>query len=292
MLYDIGLTIAYDYDPPSGAGRHILRLMPAHLPGRQRLIAGRLAVEPAPDERHEGRDFWGNATTELVYRSPQAGERFRLTARVDCTAAAPGLDLSPPLDRLGQELAGIRSLGPEAPQHFLGASLRVAPWAEATAYARAQAAGGVTVLGLVDTLGRALHRDLRFDAEATDVDTDPREAFARRHGVCQDFSQIMIACLRGLGVPAGYVSGFLRTDPPPGQPRLAGADAMHAWVRAWCGLEAGWIDYDPTNALMVATDHITVGFGRDYEDVAPVRGVLRVAGSQTSRQEVDVIPLG
>ena len=89
---------------------------------------------------------------------------------------------------------------------------------------------------------------MNFDPEATTVDTPPAEAFARRHGVCQDFAQVMIACLRGVGVPAGYVSGFLRTDPPPGQPRLEGADAMHAWVRAWCGWQAGWIEYDPTNA--------------------------------------------
>lgn len=291
MLYDIGLTIAYEYDPPASAGRQLLRLMPANLPGRQRLIAGRLAVQPAPDERREGHDFWGNAVTEIVLRGGHAEEGFRLTARVDCTAAAPGLDLSPPLDRLAAEVAEAKSLAPGAPQHFLGRSPRLAPWAEATAYARAQVVPGMTAQAVVEAVGQALHRDLRFDAEATTVETSPEEAFARRHGVCQDFTQVMIACLRGLGVPAGYVSGFLRTTPPPGRERLAGADAMHAWVRAWCGVEAGWIDYDPTNAVMAATDHVVVAVGRDYEDVAPVRGVLRAAGGQASRQEVDVVPL-
>jgi transglutaminase-like putative cysteine protease len=292
MLYDIGLTIDYSYDPPSGAGRHLLRLMPATLPGRQRLIAGRLSIEPAPHERRDRRDFWGNAVTEVAFRGGHKRERFRLTARVDCTAEAPELDLSPPLDRLTKELTEVRSLGPEVPHHFLGPSGRVRPWAEATDYTRAQLDAGMTTLAVVEALGQALYRDMRFDTEATTVDTDPAEAFERRHGVCQDFSQIMIACLRGIGVPAGYVSGFLRTTPPKGSERLAGADAMHAWVRAWCGIEAGWVAYDPTNAVMAATDHVVVATGRDYEDVAPVRGVLRIAAAARTRQEVDVIPLG
>lgn len=292
MLYDIGLSIEYAYNPPSGPGRHLLRLMPATLPGRQRLIAGRLSIEPAPQERRDGRDFWGNAVTEVAFRGGHAHERFRLTARVDCTAEAPELDLSPPLDRLTKELAEVRSLGPAAPHHFLGPSGRVRPWAGATDYARVQLEPGMTTLAVVEAVGAALYRDIRFDAEATTVDTDPAEAFQRRHGVCQDFSQIMIACLRGIGVPAGYVSGFLRTMPPKGSDRLAGADAMHAWVRAWCGIEAGWVSYDPTNAVMVATDHVVVAIGRDYEDVAPVRGVLRIATAARTRQEVDVIPLG
>jgi transglutaminase-like putative cysteine protease len=101
----------------------------------------------------------------------------------------------------------------------------------------------------------------------------------------------MIACLRGVGVPAGYVSGFLRTNPPPGKPRLEGADAMHAWVRAWCGWESGWVEYDPTNALVVGADHVEIARGRDYGDVAPVVGVLRSAGSQTTEQAVDVLPV-
>ena len=122
------------------------------------------------------------------------------------------------------------------------------------------------------------------------VDTPAIDAFERRHGVCQDFSHIMIACLRSIGIPAGYVSGFLRTIPPEGQQRLEGADAMHAWVRAWCGIESGWIEYDPTNALRVGQDHIVVARGRDYGDTAPVKGVLRTAGTQTTGHKVDVIP--
>ena len=291
MLYDVALTINYFYQQPSGMGRNLLRLMPRTLHGRQRLIAGQLATEPAPEERREAVDFFGNAMLEVAFRTAHDTESFRLQARVECFAASPVLDLSPPLVGLADEISDVRDLGGNAPHHFLGDSGRVRVRPEMTAYARDHMQSGMTVLGLVQTLGAALYRDMRFDAEATKVDTDPAEAFKQRHGVCQDFSQIMIAALRGLGVPAGYVSGFLRTTPPAGQPRLAGADAMHAWVRVWCGVEMGWVEYDPTNAVMVAGDHIVVAIGRDYDDVAPVTGILRMTGRQRTEHKVDVLPL-
>ena len=132
---------------------------------------------------------------------------------------------------------------------------------------------------------------MAYEPGSTSVTTTASEAFAAKRGVCQDMSHIMIGALRALGIPAGYVSGFLRTTPPPGRPRLEGADAMHAWVRAWCGHAAGWLDFDPTNNSIAGTDHIEMAWGRDYGDVAPVKGVLRITGGQTSRQAVDVIPL-
>ena len=141
------------------------------------------------------------------------------------------------------------------------------------------------------TVGAALNRDMSFDAKATSVETSHEEAFEARHGVCQDFSHVMIAALRSVGIPAGYVSGFLRTRPPEGRPRLSGADAMHAWVRAWCGPALGWVEYDPTNAVDAGEDHVVVAYGRDYSDVSPVKGVLKSATAQESRQAVDVIPL-
>ena len=150
----------------------------------------------------------------------------------------------------------------------------------------------MTTLAIVRALSDALHRHMAFDAEATTVDTAPAEAFRERRGVCQDFTHIMIAGLRGIGIPARYVSGVLRTDPPPGGERLEGADAMHAWVSAWCGNETGWVEFDPTNAVAAGSDHIVIGYGRDYSDVAPVRGVLRSSGAQKSSQAVDVTPAG
>ena len=291
MRYDIGLRITYSYDSPAATGRHLLRVMPAHLPGEQQLITGCLDIEPRVTERSDRTDFFGNGTVEVAHRSAHAEIEFRVRARVERLARAPEFDISPTLDRLAHEIAGQQSLDPASPHHCLGPSARVRLDPALTGYGRDQVHAGMSTLEAVRAIGLALNRDMRFDPEATTVDTPAEEAFANRHGVCQDFTHVMIASLRGLGVPAGYVSGYLRTRPPEGRPRLEGADAMHAWVRAWCGVETGWVEYDPTNALMVGAEHIVIARGRDYSDVAPVKGILRTAGSQTTEQHVDVIPL-
>lgn len=292
MLYDIRLRITYDYAAPAATGRHLLRLMPAEIPGLQRHQTGLVSVTPRPAERAERRDFFGNAVTEVVFREHHDEIVFGLAARVERLAEPPSLDISPDFGGLAREIAGYRALDASAPHHFLGPSPRIAPVSEITAYARDQIDPGATVFEAVQAVGLALHRDMTFDGEATTVDTTPPEAFAQRHGVCQDFAQIMIAGLRGVGIPAGYVSGFLRTIAPKGRPRLEGADAMHAWVQAWCGREAGWVEFDPTNATIVGVDHVVAARGRDYGDVAPVMGILRIAGGQKTDHAVDVIPLG
>ncbi len=291
MIYDIGMTIAYEYDRPAVAGRHLLRLMPADVPGVQRRVTGILTVLPEPAERWHFTDFFGNGAVEVAFRAEHDEILFRVAARVEVLAQPATLDMSPPFERLRDEILDYRALDGEAPHHFLGPSPRTAPTPEMTAYAREQLRPGMTAAGAVEAIGLALHRDMKFDPDATTVDTPPAEAFARRRGVCQDFAQVMIAALRGIGIPAGYVSGFLRTEPPKGRPRLEGADAMHAWVRAWCGWDAGWIEFDPTNAIRAGTDHILVAHGRDYGDVSPVRGVLRIVGGQKTEQAVDVVPV-
>jgi len=291
MIYDIGMTIAYEYARPAIAGRHLLRLLPADLPHLQRRMTGSLSIVPEPGERRQLVDFFGNVGVEVAFREAHDEILFRVAARVERIGEQPRLDISPDIAWLGDEIADDRSLGPDAPHHFVGSSPRISPTPDMTAYAREQLLSGMTVADAVRTIGLALYRDMRFDPEATTVETPPSEAFARRHGVCQDFAQVMIACLRGVGVPAGYVSGFLRTNPPPGMPRLEGADAMHAWVRAWCGWEAGWVEFDPTNAVVVGTDHVLVAHGRDYGDVSPVKGILRIAGEQTSEHAVDMVPV-
>ncbi|MEM5582787.1 transglutaminase family protein [Roseibium sp. AS2] len=290
MLYDLNLEITYEYASPANAGLHALRLMPGTLPGQQKLLSGQIRLVPDPSELFERIDFFGNAVTDVAYRKPHSELCFKLTARVDRVAAAEEFDISPPLTALPRELGCIQSLGPLAPVHFLGPSPRLPIDPAFAVYAREQVTPDRSAVSAVEALGRALNGDMRFDADATTVDTPALEAFERRHGVCQDFSHIMIACLRSIGIPAGYVSGFLRTLPPEGQPRLEGADAMHAWVRAWCGIEVGWIEYDPTNAVRAGQDHIVVARGRDYGDVAPVKGTLRTAGGQTTSHKVDVVP--
>ncbi len=288
MLYDISLKIAYDYDSSADAGRHILRIVPADLPGEQRVIASSLTIHPTPSERVTRRDFFDNACVDIAYDDPVSETEFRVTARVERHDAPPALDVSPDLPSLANELTQHASIGPAAPHHFLFPSERVAYHPEIVAWAREVSAGCFTAFSITRTICDAVHDGLTFDPEATMVDTPVDEAFRLKRGVCQDFTHITIAALRGLGIPAGYVSGYLRTLPPEGEEKLEGADAMHAWVRAWCGADMGWVELDPTNRMLAGLDHVVVARGRDYFDLAPVKGALRTAGAQTTTQSVDV----
>jgi len=291
VRYSLRLSIGYRYGAPSDHARTIARLLPPTLPGLQTVHARQLTIDPAPDEWRDGLDFFGNTMSLLAFHDPIDQIAFTLEAEAERLSREDSLDLSPRLDALAADLAAYRSLAPTAPHHFLGPSPRIPVEPEIAAFARANCRPAETVRETVMRLASGIHTEMKFDPKATDVNTPPGEAFANRHGVCQDFSHVMISALRSLGIPAGYVSGFLRTLPPPGQERLAGADAMHAWVSAWCGPEAGWIEVDPTNNCLVGTDHVVVAYGRDYADVAPVRGSLRTSGGQTSHQNVDVEPL-
>lgn len=289
MLYDIALRITQRYNSPAAGARQVARLVPPTIAGEQDVIAAILNIGPPPDERIDRVDFFGNGVVEVAYRAAQESIEFKLTARVRRHPIVRSLLPSPDVDGLAAEIVRVRALGPQSPHHFLPPSPRVPALAEVAAYAREAIPPNCSVLEAVETVGLALHRDLSFDPAATEVDTPMAEAFAARHGVCQDFSHIMIGTLRSLGVPAGYVSGFLRTIPPKGQERLQGADAMHAWVRAWCGPEIGWVEYDPTNACFAGTDHVLIARGRDYSDVSPVKGMLRTAGPQEAEHAVDVV---
>lgn len=291
MRYDIRLKITYNYGMASEHVRTLVRMVPPDLPGAQRILRSTLIIDPTPSERHDSVDFFGNAMTALGFHGAVSQITYSLQAEVERLSRNPALDLAPRLEALPAEIAAQKRLGADSPHHYRGPSARIDDVPEITQFAAALLRPGQTAAELLHVLGHALHETMTFDAQATDVDTSPQEAFAKRHGVCQDFSHVMIAGLRGLGIPARYVSGFVRTEPPEGQARLEGADAMHAWVSAWCGAEAGWIEFDPTNACAVNLDHVVVGYGRDYSDVSPVKGVLRTSGMQFSTQAVDVIPL-
>ena len=291
MLYDVTLSVAYDYENPAGASRHVVRLMPAGLSGEQRLVAGSLKLTPEPDEIGHFIDFFGNGVNEASFVAPHSDIVFAVTARVERLSLTARFDTSLKLGRLADALARVRDLGADSPHHFTGSSQLVPLHAETTGFARAVVAPDMSVFDCVAAIGRALNTEMTYAEGATTVDTPMIAAFRNRSGVCQDFSHIMIAALRGVGIPAGYVSGFLRTIPPEGQERLEGADAMHAWVRAWCGPDMGWIEYDPTNALQVGPDHIVVARGRDYFDVTPVKGVMRSFGDHTTKHMVDVVPV-
>lgn len=291
MFYDITLRISYSFGNNLASGRQLLRVMPKDLPKRQRVIAATLTFEPRPDERGDSVDFFGNSIVMAAYQSVRREISFAVQARVRRMAAPLVLDLSPDIVRLAGDIAQYQRLDGQSPHHFSGSSPRIKPDSAVTAFARRCCKPGMTVYESAMSLNQALYKEMQFDAKATDVNTPASVAFKTRRGVCQDFAHIMITALRAIGIPAGYVSGFLRTSAPKGKPRLAGADAMHAWVTAWCGQDLGWVEFDPTNGVIVANDHIVVATGRDYSDVTPVAGVLKTAGSQRTKQAVDVVPL-
>ncbi len=291
MLYDLSLHMGYIYDVPASGARHILRVMPLSLPNRQRLIAGSVKITPGPDEQSNFTDFFQHPATSILVRDPHERLDIRMQARVQVESQPVGADFSPLLAKLPEEIEDCWSIDPSSPHHFLGSSPRLPETDEITDYAKRWKSTKLTTLQIAHTVCAEIHKDFTYDPKATTVDTTPKEAFRLKRGVCQDFSHVMIIALRSLGIPAGYVSGFLRTIPPPGKERLEGADAMHAWVRVWCGETAGWIELDPTNNIPAGTDHIVVAYGRDYSDVAPVIGVLKSYGNQKAVQAVDVIPL-
>lgn len=292
MLYDLRLRIATRYGSPAGQGRHIARLTPRNLPGAQRVLRADLSISPAPDERWERADFFGNPEVEFAFRRPHRGVAVTVRARVERLGDGRPAGEGAPLAALAGEMDGVRDLGPRSPLHFLSASVMVPAEPALAAWARERVDGAANALDAGLALNRALHDWMTFDGAATEVDTPVGEAFAGRRGVCQDFSHVLIGCLRSLGVPAGYVSGLIRTRPPPGRPRLQGADAMHAWVMAWVGGAAGWVELDPTNDCLAGPDHVVVARGRDYADVTPVKGILRLAGGgQRSEQAVDLVPV-
>lgn len=290
MRYDLALRVIYRYENAASASRHLVRLLPADLPGVQRVLRSTLQIRPLPEERSTRRDFFGNEVTEVAFAEPHNEIAFVVRARIEVLDGEdPRLDVSPRLKSLAAELDAYRRLDARSPHHFSGPTGRAPIEPITTAYAREVSADAQSTMAVVEAVGQAIHRDITFDAAATTVDTPMIEAFENGRGVCQDFSHMMIAALRGIGVPAGYVSGFLRTDPPEGQPRLEGADAMHAWVSAWCGNEVGWVEYDPTNGVFAGADHIVVAYGRDYGDVSPVRGTMRLSGAHSSLHQVDVV---
>ena len=287
-LYAVRQSIRYDFARPTGAGRQLFRILPADIPGRQQVRDSGYAFQPEVGERGEFRDFFGTRVIEAAMPPGLISLDLTMHSVVERTADDALLDLSPPLSGLAAELAAHRTVGPRAPHHFTRPSRRIAATPQIAAFAQDLRSDQSTARDMVETLGRALHDHMTFDSKATSVNTTPEDAFVQGRGVCQDFAQIMVGALRAIGVPAAYVGGYLRTLPPPGKPRLVGADAMHAWVRAWAGEEMGWVDYDPTNACFARNDHIDVGFGRDYDDLAPVTGRLRLDGRQSGSHSVDI----
>jgi transglutaminase-like putative cysteine protease len=291
MLYDVSMRIGYSYEVMASGARQVIRVLPLTLDNHQRLIAGTVTFTPLPDERSDFNDFFHNQATAISFRNPLERFDIRMQARVLVDSPAPQADFTPSVAKLGEEIVNCWTLDAEAPHHFLGDSPMLGHSSDIAEWSRTMITPQMSVREAATVVCEKIYRQFTYVPGATKVDTPAGDAFKLKKGVCQDFAHIMILALRAMGIPAGYVSGYLRTIPPPGKERLEGADAMHAWVRVWCGRATGWMEWDPTNNIMAGSDHIRVGYGRDYSDVAPVIGIMKSYGSHKTEQAVDVVPI-
>ena len=290
MIYSVRHSTNYTYEEPVAFARCVLRLTPSSS-ATQTLLESSTTVTPVPSSKVENWGPFGEKTITVVIDKPHRELVIEARSRVDVHARPVG----DPADSEPWEVVRSRAfetslLGPEGPAVYLYPTRRTPDSLAITNYARGSFPKGRPIIEAAADLMTRMHADFVYDPEATTVSTPAIEAFNGRHGVCQDFAHVMISGLRGMGLAAAYVSGYLRTIPPPGQPRLEGADATHAWVSVWCGEERGWVGLDPTNDVFAENDHIVLAVGRDYSDVAPIDGVILAPGFQTLKVGVDVIP--
>jgi transglutaminase-like putative cysteine protease len=286
MVYDISHVTAFEYEERVSVSHHVARLAP-RATDRQTPITHAWDVDPAPAVRREHRDHFGNRVAFFAVQGPH--RRLTVTSRA-VVEVAP----APPLPAGSPAWEQVRAAAETWPIDVLDFTIDSPLVATRPAYGNYAAAsftpGRPIVEALVDLTGR-LHADLAFEPGATTIATAVDDVFRQRRGVCQDFAHLQIACLRALGLPARYVSGYLETAPPPDEPRLVGADASHAWVSLYVP-GTGWIDADPTNDRVPADRHVTIAWGRDYSDVSPIRGVILGGGGQQSRVAVDLVRRG
>jgi transglutaminase-like putative cysteine protease len=289
VIYDIRHVTTYAYESPVSFARCSLRLEPRSGDGQQ-LVSHSVDIRPRPAERTVRRDFFGTHTESVLIETAHRNLRIDSRSRVSVSRQALARTAPSPLWEDIRDVAfEATSLGPSSPVGYVFASSLVPVQAPVTAYAAASFPQGCGIVaGAVDLMHR-IRTEFRYDPKATVISTPLAEVFEKRHGVCQDFAHVMIAGLRGLGLPAAYVSGYLRTIPPPGQPRLQGADATHAWVSVWCGEGIGWIGFDPTNDILVGNDHIILAIARDFSDVSPVDGIIVGSRKQKLGVAVDVL---
>ncbi len=290
MIYDIKHVTLYEYGSTVTYSNCALRLLPRDEPG-QFVYASQLEIEPEPEHMSERICFFGNRVTSMTIESAHRALTVSTLTSVEIDREPPpDAAETDPWEKVRDAAYASNSLDAEAPAHYLHPSRFVPHFAPATDFARESFPEGRPVLEGAKDLMHRIRTEFRYDPKATVVSTPLSEAFEKRHGVCQDFAHIMISGLRGLGLPAGYVSGFIRTIPPPGKKRLQGADATHAWVSIWCGPRHGWVGLDPTNDIMIGNDHIILAKGRDYADISPVAGIILGSKEQDVDVQVDVIP--
>ena len=291
MKYKIIHRTTSTYESPVTVCHYLARLSPRALP-TQKCPWHELTITPKPEQRRVRFDYYGNHTVSFELEGSH--QQLEVVARslVEVFPVVhPDPKSTPPWEAIRDSCRMDRFSPATDAGEFCYASPLISPDDKYATYAAPSFPPQRPLLEAVLDLNHRINRDFAFDPAATDAATPVEEAFKKRRGVCQDFAQVMIACLRSLGLPARYVSGYLETLPPPGQAKLVGADASHAWVSVWCGETEGWIDADPTNDMLSCSRHLTIAWGRDFGDVSPLRGVTLGAGPQRLSVAVDVLPV-
>ncbi|MDP8244745.1 MAG: transglutaminase family protein [Candidatus Hinthialibacter antarcticus] len=289
MIYSIRHVTQYMYDSPMTFGQNRATVEPRSSIMQKRLDFD-LLIEPHPSELVAFTDFFGNTVHYFTINTPLSELKIQATSRVECfKRLAPEASLTPAWDTIQSIFQSRNTAEDYEAFQYQYESPFVPIDTVFRDYALPSFEPGRPILeGVLDLTAR-IHHDFEYQPFSTDITTSTYEVMEIRKGVCQDFAHLQIACLRSLGLPARYVSGYLRTSPPPGQERLQGSDASHAWLSVYIP-DAGWIDVDPTNNILVSTDHITIAWGRDYDEVSPVKGTVFGGGNHSVNVSVDVIP--
>jgi transglutaminase-like putative cysteine protease len=289
MRYKIAHNTTYNYSESVPICHNEVHLIPRDAP-HQACIYNRLRVKPRPALIEHRLDYFGNRVTSFSVE--QAHQKLTVSAvsRVDL-AAGPQIDpeQSAPWEDIRDALASYGDLVDT--YQFAFDSPLAAGSAELAEYAAVSFTRRRPIVAAMLDLSRRIHSEFRYDPTATTVSTPLPTVMQLRRGVCQDFAHLAIGCLRSMGLAARYVSGYLLTQPAPGQPRLVGADASHAWLAVYTG-NHGWIDVDPTNDVLPTIEHITLAWGRDYGDICPIRGVFVGGGQHALAVSVDVATIG
>lgn len=290
IRYRIRHTTTCTYSSDIQHAQHVLHLDPRPL-AWQKLHLNRISITPEADTIAQHKDYFGNPVTYVAIEAPHGDLVINVDFDVEvATRAMPVYATTPSWEIIAYEVrAALSAQAKEANQFSFSSSL-VPPLAELRDYALASFPAGRPIAEAAYDLITRIHREFVFDPVATTIATPLSDVLKNRRGVCQDFAHLAIGCLRAMRLSARYVSGYLRTLPPPGKKRLIGADASHAWLSVWCGDDL-WLDLDPTNGKAGSIDLVTLAWGRDYDDVSPMSGVLIGGGRQTLLVEVDVTPL-
>jgi transglutaminase-like putative cysteine protease len=287
ITYDIVHSTLYEYAAPVSVSRHVARLEPRTTAVQLRETFT-LKIDPKPALRKTRNDYFGNQL--CFFAIQEVHDRLEIVTRSRVSVQSPVVTVpeeSPSWEEVAELFRDPVSPQVVEPFEFVFDSPQVRASRELAAYARESFGKGTPLLVGARDLTRRIFKDFKYDPEATTIATPLEEVLQKRRGVCQDFAHLGIAFLRSLGLPARYVSGYLRTHPPEGKERLQGADASHAWFSVFCP-GANWIDFDPTNNVQPREEHITVAYGRDFGDVSPVAGILTGGGAHEVKVAVDV----